>query len=220
MSAAPSVPGPTSPLADGLGAPSANGAIGASATAAQPSESAANGAEAPLPNDANGRSATVAAPSGNGANGADARSPNGPNGRDAHGHFTKGNAGPGAYRTEPPSLNGAPIAKGDNGGTVERAAGRGPRGRFAPGNVGGPGNPFIRRVAALRRALLEVVSEQDVQDVAVQLVLLSRAGDVAAMKLLLAYAIGKPTEAVDPDSLDLKEWQLYRQSLARPEVFD
>ena len=31
------------------------------------------------------------------------------------------------------------------------------RGRFAPGNQGGPGNPFARRVAALRQSLLDAV---------------------------------------------------------------
>jgi hypothetical protein len=33
-------------------------------------------------------------------------------------------------------------------------------------------------------------------------------GDVAACKLLLAYTIGQPTPAVDPDQLDRHEWEL------------
>src|SRR5438067_2077329 len=34
-------------------------------------------------------------------------------------------------------------------------------GRFVKGNRGGPGNPFARRVAELRRELLEAVSADD-----------------------------------------------------------
>ena len=37
--------------------------------------------------------------------------------------------------------------------------GRDVQGRFRPGNPGGPGNPFARKVAALRKALLDSVSE-------------------------------------------------------------
>ena len=29
---------------------------------------------------------------------------------------------------------------------------------------------------------------------------------------MLAYGIGKPTECVDPDTLDQQEWQLYQQA--------
>src|SRR5207302_6485249 len=34
----------------------------------------------------------------------------------------------------------------------------------------------------------------------------AREGDVAAIKLLLSYTIGKPTDAPDPDTLDQHEW--------------
>jgi hypothetical protein len=40
---------------------------------------------------------------------------------------------------------------------------------------------------------------------------------MAAAKLLLLYAIGRPTEAVDPDTLDAQEWRLFQQSQATPE---
>jgi hypothetical protein len=89
--------------------------------------------------------------------------------------------------------------------------GRDAHGRFARGNTGGPGNPFARRVAGLRRALLEAVSEEDLQAIARALVARAREGDTAAAKLLFQYVLGKPAEAVDPDTLDLKEWQLYQQ---------
>jgi hypothetical protein len=99
----------------------------------------------------------------------------------------------------------APPAAADGSG------GRDGRGRFARGNPGGPGNPFARRVALLRRALLAAVGEEDLEAVARRLVAQAREGDTAAARLLLAYTLGKPGGAVDPDTLDLQEWQLYRQ---------
>ena len=41
------------------------------------------------------------------------------------------------------------------------AAGHEANGRFARGNPGGPGNPFARRVAALRKVIIDNVSEED-----------------------------------------------------------
>jgi hypothetical protein len=70
-------------------------------------------------------------------------------------------------------------------------------------------------VAALRQALLDSVTEQDMQAVALALLVRAKAGDVAAAKLLLAYALGKPAESVDPDTLDLREWLLFQQGPAQ-----
>src|SRR4029077_16022530 len=39
----------------------------------------------------------------------------------------------------------------------------------------------------------------------------AKAGDVPAARLVLSYGIGKPTEAVNPDTLDLEEWDIYRR---------
>jgi hypothetical protein len=89
--------------------------------------------------------------------------------------------------------------------------GRDAHGRFARGNAGGPGNPFARQVAALRSALLASVTGQDLEDVARALVRQAKEGNVAAAKLLLSYALGRPVPAVDPDTLDLHEWGLYQR---------
>jgi hypothetical protein len=85
-------------------------------------------------------------------------------------------------------------------------------GRFKPGNRGGPGNPFARQVAQLRKALLDAVGPDDIQAVAQRLVCLAKEGDVAAAKLLLAYTIGKPEAAPHPDRMDADEWEGYRQT--------
>jgi hypothetical protein len=105
---------------------------------------------------------------------------------------------------------GVPSGNGANGS-------RDARGRFLPGNPGGPGNPFARRVAAFRRALCESVTDQDFRDLAGRLLQEARRGDLAAVKLLFAYTIGRPTDAVDPDTLDLQEWRLRQQNPVRPE---
>jgi hypothetical protein len=73
-------------------------------------------------------------------------------------------------------------------------------------------------VAALRRALLAAVTEDDLQAITRALIEKARGGDVAAAKLLLQYTLGKPAEATDPDTLDLQEWQHYQQAPAFPAV--
>jgi hypothetical protein len=103
-----------------------------------------------------------------------------------------------------PSAPDAPTPQGVNGHDA--------RGRFAKGNRGGPGNPFARQTAALRRALTAAVTEEDMQAVAGQLATQAKLGHLAAIKLLLAYVLGKPAEPVNPDTLDVQEWQLYQQT--------
>ena len=83
-----------------------------------------------------------------------------------------------------------PLPNGENGRTTA--------GRFAPGNPGGPGNPYARRVASLRRALLDAVTPDDLAELARALVGKAKAGDVAACKLLLPYMVGPPPE-LDPE---------------------
>jgi hypothetical protein len=115
-----------------------------------------------------------------------------------------------------------PSSNGDNGGRAADAAehsnnGRDARGRFVRGNPGGTGNPFARRVAQLRRTLCETVTDEDIEAVAKKLVEQAKAGDVAAAKLLFSYTIGQPAPAVDPDTLDLQEWDIRRRTPAKVE---
>jgi hypothetical protein len=96
--------------------------------------------------------------------------------------------------------------------------GREANGRFAKGNLGGPGNPFARQTAALRKQLLEAVTPQDMQDICTMLILRAKGGSVPHLKLLFSYIIGKPTDAVDPDTLDRQEMEQYRQELGMEEL--
>jgi hypothetical protein len=89
-------------------------------------------------------------------------------------------------------------------------AGRTANGRFAKGNGGGPGNPFGRKLARFRQLLLDAITDDDIERVAKLLIEKSLAGDLAAVKLLLQYAIGKPQVVAEPDRVDIDEWELAR----------
>ena len=81
-------------------------------------------------------------------------------------------------------------------------------GRWAKGNPGGPGNPFARKVAQLRKAILDNVTEEDL--LAIVEALKAKEGSVGAAKLLLSYALGKPAPAPDPDRLVGQELEHFK----------
>src|SRR5438093_553525 len=90
-----------------------------------------------------------------------------------------------------PSRNSA-LGAGPQGSPSPEAApadssGRDARGRFTAHNKGGPGNPFARRVASLRQALLGAVAAEDLQAIITRMVEAAKQGDVAAARLVLAY---------------------------------
>jgi hypothetical protein len=64
-------------------------------------------------------------------------------------------------------------------------------GRFTKGNAGGPGNPFASKSAQLRSALMDAVTEDDIQQVAQTLIEEARAGNVQAGRELLDRVLGK-----------------------------
>lgn len=100
--------------------------------------------------------------------------------------------------------------------------GRTPRGRFARGNPGGPGNPYARRVAWLRAALIDAVTNEDMRDVARVLVARAKDGDVGAIRELLDRTVGKPQPLMDTEAsepiMSLTDAQIaaVAQSIARP----
>jgi hypothetical protein len=73
-------------------------------------------------------------------------------------------------------------------------------------------------MAQLRKAVLDVVTDEDIQAAARTLIEQARAGDLAAIRILFSYAMGKPTAAVDPDRVDVEEWQLLQQSSVAPQA--
>ena len=116
----------------------------------------------------------------------------------------------------PPARNGHSASPTPN----DTANGRDSRGRFAPGNAGGPGNPYNRRVAELRRIMLEEISDDKLRSIIQMLLSKAEAGDLAAIKLVLQYGLGKPTPAPDPDAVDQHEWQLQQQAPGQMDVLE
>ena len=89
--------------------------------------------------------------------------------------------------------------------------GRDTAGRFAPGNSGGPGNPYAKRVAALRAAMLDGVAEEDMRAVLSKLVELAKAGSIPAAKEVLDRCLGRTLEADLIERIEQLE-----DALARP----
>jgi hypothetical protein len=102
--------------------------------------------------------------------------------------------------------------------TVPSPTDRATDGRFAKGNPGGPGNPFARQTAALRAALINGVTESDIQDILHILSLNAKSGHLPTIKFLFAYVIGKPKPVVEPDTLDLQEMRMMQLSTLPPEA--
>ncbi len=78
--------------------------------------------------------------------------------------------------------------------------GRDERGRFAPGNAGGPGCPYGAQTERFRSALMAAVTRDDMAAIARRLVADAKGGSVRAASLLFDRVLGKPLEA--PDMMD------------------
>ena len=85
-----------------------------------------------------------------------------------------------------------------NGNYVKRDE----NGRFVPGTTGGPGRP--KRASALRNAMLESVTEDDILEVTASLMRAAKAGEAWAVREFLDRIVGKPkasltSEADEPE---------------------
>src|SRR5262249_19435907 len=63
---------------------------------------------------------------------------------------------------------------------------------------------------ALRRTLLSRITPERMEKLADRLYELAERGNVQAIKLILSYTVGKPAETVNPDDLDVEEWQHWK----------
>jgi hypothetical protein len=75
--------------------------------------------------------------------------------------------------------------------------GRAEGGRFGPGNKIARGNPNNRRMYELRQKLLGAVTPEAMEAIGKKLVIATLKGDLDATKVLLAYTIGRPPQAVE-----------------------
>jgi hypothetical protein len=89
--------------------------------------------------------------------------------------------------------------------------GRNSHGQFTKGNKGGPGNPFARQVGQLRSSLIHSTTREEVIRVGDVLKEKALGGDVAAIKLFFYYLIGRPADVVDPDRMDIDEWEKLKE---------
>jgi hypothetical protein len=124
-------------------------------------------------------------------------------GRPKNGHHRQSSRRNGASRIAPTPLLTTSDGRPKNGHDAQ--------GRFTKGNKASRGNAFSRRTAALRAIALDAVTEEDVRAVMRKLIEQAKTGDAAAAKLLLAYVIGRPTEAVNPDRVDLEEFRMLEE---------
>jgi hypothetical protein len=86
----------------------------------------------------------------------------------------------------------------DSAGSTKKpqpAAGRAAGGRFAPGNPGGPGNPYAKAIGQLRSALLAAVTPDVIHAIIACLVEEAKRGNVAAAREVLDRCLGRPVEA-------------------------
>src|SRR5205085_10487913 len=51
-------------------------------------------------------------------------------------------------------------------------------------------------------------------DVFQELLAKAKTGDVQAMRLFLAYTVGKPEKVHDPDRVDVDEWEVHKETAA------
>lgn len=84
---------------------------------------------------------------------------------------------------------------------------RGAKGRFAPGNKGGPGGSR-RRASELRRAAEEAVTPDMVSAAMRKCALLALQGNLAALRILLERTLGRPAEAPLAEPLDIEPLKL------------
>ncbi|MFO0967604.1 MAG: hypothetical protein U0793_18750 [Gemmataceae bacterium] len=70
------------------------------------------------------------------------------------------------------------------------------------------GNPYNRRVARLKRLLLEAVTDEEIVAIGKKLVQLALEGNVGAARVLFTYVLPK---GVEPDRVNMDEWEGYRK---------
>src|SRR5579859_7220393 len=100
---------------------------------------------------------------------------------------------------ETPSSAGAPANETGHDKT---------NGRFTAGNRGGPGNPYSRHMAEMRRTMHDCVTRAQFEEVVRALTMQAAMGDLVAIKLFLQYMVGLPLPGKNPDEADLDDWKL------------
>ena len=69
-------------------------------------------------------------------------------------------------------------------------------------NGGGPGNPWARQVALLRKTMIETIKPEDIAALTQALLEEAKNGNVQAAKLVLSYTFGKPDRVAHQDGTE------------------
>jgi hypothetical protein len=83
---------------------------------------------------------------------------------------------------------------------TQPSSGREPNGLFAKGNTlskGVGGNPNVKRQAALKKAFIECVTEEDVRKLYASLLAAALGGDTQSARLIMDHALGKPVQVLE-----------------------
>jgi hypothetical protein len=82
------------------------------------------------------------------------------------------------------------------GPSENQTNGRGSDGRFVKGNKGGPGNPYVHKLAALKAAFYSVTTPETIKAITQKLIDTALNGEgvasIAASKLLFSYVLSTP----------------------------
>ena len=73
----------------------------------------------------------------------------------------------------------------------------GKNGQFTKGNTAAQGNPYTKKAAAMRKALYQSVTAQDIQEIVNQLKAQAKSGDLRAISLLFDRLLGTITTGID-----------------------
>jgi hypothetical protein len=114
--------------------------------------------------------------------------------------------------TRNPSGGDLPLPDGRGSEGLPSTNRRDAKGHFLPGNFGGPGNPYARQTAALRKAAANAITPDEMHNLFRHMWALAMTGNVQAAKFVCDYTVGKPLTAKDPDRVDVHEWEGYKET--------
>ncbi len=126
--------------------------------------------------------------------------------------------GPAFDQPEPMPKPASKKAKAKDASPGEPKKDRDAKGKFVKGNPGGPGNPYARKIAALRQSLIKHLGPRELYEIVRLLVGQAMCGNIESTKVLFQYVIGKAPDAPDPDGVNLAEWQQYVDNPATAEA--
>jgi hypothetical protein len=85
------------------------------------------------------------------------------------------------------------------------------QGHFLKGNAGGPGNPHARHCARMLEMFRNSITDEEMFALCRVLFARASSGDMAALKMIWQYKLGKPLPAPNPDAVDRDEWDHFQK---------